>query len=433
MPVSRAFPLMSVLPRHTVLPTAILLLLAGGAAAQEPTPESQSLREQPRAFGEVRVGLFFVKPTLLIGNVGVDTNVRNDRTQPVQDFVSGLQPGIQFGFKSAQTSVVADTRANLVYFRRTRDDRSVNPAGTVSVERRFGRSLAVYSTSGLGWSTDRTLEVDARLLTRSKSATAGVRLGARKLRADINASYDETLYDESAHYLGIRLSETLNRITKTAGVRLSHYLTPYTALTLDTRIAADRFPGGRVRDTDAGQVLAGIETSPRALIAGSAQIGYRLARPLNDRTPAFSGPVGRVGLSTTWRDMLSLGVGAERDFEYSYHPDRFYFVYDLYEASVRQALWRRFDVGARASYTTMRHRAFVAPDAVDPAFREYLIETGGSVGLRVTRGSRIGVFVQQWERRSGGRPYKSQRVGLELTLGKLTATERGVTVHGLGR
>jgi hypothetical protein len=58
---------------------------------------------------------------------------------------------------------------------------------------------------------------------------------------------------------------------------------------------------------------------------------------------------------------------------------------------------------------------------------------GGSTGVRLSRGTRFGVYVSQWERRAGEHSYKTLRSGFEVTLGKAQVNERGVYMYGPGR
>ena len=70
---------------------------------------------------------------------------------------------------------------------------------------------------------------------------------------------------------------------------------------------------------------------------------------------------------------MTVGVGAQRDVETSFYSDRPYFLYTLYEGSVRQALFHHFDIGGSLQYTTIEYQQFL---------------TGGSDASRARSGRR---------------------------------------------
>ena len=114
--------------------------------------------------------------------------------------------------------------------------------------------------------------------------------------------------------------------------------------------------------------------------------------PARDIRSAFT---PRVGLSYRLRDVLSAGVGMQRDVERSFYADRSHYLYTLYEASVRQALFHHFDVGASFQYTFLDYRQFLLsgqPLVELPTEEVRMTSVNG--GMPITRGFRAG-----WPRR----------------------------------
>ena len=116
--------------------------------------------------------------------------------------------------------------------------------------------------------------------------------------------------------------------------------------------------------------MPGFEFKPRALVNGSAFVGFRKFTP-KDATafPEFTGLVANLGLSYTLLGATTFGVSYARDVNYSFEPLQPYFLSDSVGASVRQALGRRFDVqvsAGRAVYSYRDLRAGPPPAGAPP-------------------------------------------------------------------
>jgi hypothetical protein len=197
---------------------------------------------------------------------------------------------------------------------------------------------------------------------------------------------------------------------------------------------ATRFEFATDRDTNSYAGSVGLQFHPRAMISGTAGLGYRVLNPLSERNPSFSGFTPRAGLTYTLRDLLTVGVGAQRDVETSFYADRPYFLYTLYEGSVRQVLFNHFDIGGSLQYTTIEYQQFLTGGVPLPALDPDIVRMATlSLGMPIARKFRIGWYVQRWERMSAERPYHTTRAGLEMSVGKFNMSPRGVFLSGPGR
>jgi hypothetical protein len=413
------------------LAAATLALTPVCAAAQTSEREAAPIRG---ALTELRAGTFSLAPTFELVNVGIDTNIFNDDGPPVSDVTMTLQPGVDVGIRSRGFTLVTRAAAGYAMYARHPEERALNPRGDVTVERRLGSRFAISADGAMASSKARGgFEVESRPRTSMWSGGVRARVSGRRLRFDGHAGATDIRYDREALFRGVQLSRTLDRWTRSAGAGAEYRLSPYTGLTLTSDVVADRFPNAAERNTDSAHIMAGVNLDPRAVLAGSAALGYRLMKPL--REARFDALIAEGGLSFTWRDRLGVSGGAKRNLDYSYRPDQFVFSYDLYELAARQAIWRGLDLGARTSWTqvTYRRSGIPALASAQPGNREYLTEMGVSTGVRLRRGRRVGVYVSQWERRAGEHSYKTLRSGFEVTFGKAVVNERGVYMYGPGR
>jgi hypothetical protein len=391
----------------------------------------------PDPFGHVRVGVVSFTPTVRLTNIGFDTNVfdlTGTQRQPA-DFTATVEPGVETRVATPRLDARVSSTMSLVYYRKYASERAVNPRVDATVEQRMSSRLSLYGKGAFGYSKGRAgYEIDSRQRSLSHSAVAGARIGNRKLEVDLHGSYAGAAYDPDALFMNVNLSETMNQTSRGVGGGLKFRLSPYTSVTTLLDATATRFEFSADRDTNSYAGSVGLEFHPRAVLAGTATVGYRVLTPLSARTPNFSGFTPRAGLTYTLRDVLSIGVGAQRDVEHSFYSDRPYFLYTLYEASIRQALFHHLDIGASVQHTTLEYQPFVIRGLLLPPLPTDVVRmVTASLGIPIVRKFRVGWYVQRWERLSIDRPYETTRVGLEISVGQVSMSPRGVFLSGPGR
>jgi hypothetical protein len=414
---------------------AALLVHAGAAAAQDVAPPA--IGSEPHPLGQLRLGTLSLAPTFKISNLGFDTNVFDlsgvERQPP--DFTATVEPGAEIRVTTNRLAIRTLTRASFVYYQKYKTEQAFNPSVDVQVENRLSSRLALYAKGTYGFSKERTgFEIDSRQRVLTEWTSAGLRIGEqRKLQLDLHGAYSTVAYDRSAMFLDVNLAQNLDHSTTSAGANLGYALSPYTTLTLVAEEVVDRFTFSPDRDLHSFAVFTGVRFNPHAVISGEASVGYRRVDPQSPRTPSFSGVTPRAGLTYRLRDIFSVGVGAERGVENSFQVDRPYFVYMLYEGSVRQVLFHHLDIGGSLQYTTLAYRTFldVAPSSVPSP--DILRMGSVNLGVPITRRIRFGVYVQRWERLSAERPYSTNRSGIEMTVGRASLTSRGVFLAGPAR
>ena len=169
--------------------------------------------------------------------------------------------------------------------------------------------------------------------------------------------------------------------------------------------------------------MPGVEFKPRALIKGSAYVGYRRFTPsVAGVLPEFSGLVAQLGLSYTLLGSTTFGVSYARDLTYSYDEVQPFFINNWVGASVRRALGRRFDVLVSADRHLYAYQDLLVQPVVDLALAPRTDTTwnyAGSIGYRIGKG-RVGFGVSYWERESTTRnlrDYDNLRFGTTVTYG----------------
>ncbi len=404
------------------------LALSTGVSAQDRT-------DHPR--GTVRFGAATITPSIHLTSIGIDTNVFNlsGTERRPGDFTATVEPQVEALVKTTRLMLRVTSLADFVYYRKYASERSINPRTNVTIERRLSSHLSLYGQGDVGFSKTRTgLEIDARARQLGGSGMGGVRLRGRKLEVDLSGGYSQTRFASNARFMDVRLADTLDRTSKGLSAIVRYRATPYTAFTIGGEQTATRFRFSSVRDIDSTRVSAGVQFSPRAMVSGDAGFGYTVARPRDPVMPRFSGFTPRVGLSYRLLDTTTFAASAQRDLEFSFQPERPYYVYVTYEGSVRQAVAHVFDVGGAVQYSILSYRSFTGPDAIrTDAGDDRLRSVMGLLGFPVTKRVRVELYGGTWKRLSADRPYRTVRSGVQVTVGKVILGERGIFVNGLGR
>jgi hypothetical protein len=381
-----------------------------------------------RTTGDVRrearghLGPFYVTPTVLLKEIGVDGNVFNEAGEQKSDFTITLSPKLDVWVPMASRALLQTTVApDLVWYARYDTERSVNPHVKARGEVYLTR-VVLFGESGYLHTRQRpNYEVDARSRRVEDSARAGIEVALSPTTTVELAGRQVALrHDSDAVFDGTSLARALNRDTRGLQLTARHRLTPLTTLAMRYDVRQDRFVLQPTRDSDSYQAMPGIEFAPQALLKGTAYIGYRRFTPsVAELLPAFSGVVGEVGLAYTLRGSTTLGTSYRRDLAYSYSELQPFFVDNAIGVTVRRALGRRFDMllsGDRHEY----HYQNALTAGADAGRRRDLTHAYAmSLGYRIGHEGRLGFGVSYAERESTERRrrYTNLRVGSSFSYG----------------
>jgi hypothetical protein len=412
---------------------ALLVAAAAPLAAQEaprPTPT-------PDPFGQLNLGAVSFTPTLQLRNIGFDSNVLDlSGTEAVEsDFTATVEPGVETRFATPRLDLRVASTVAMTYYQDHASERAVSPNFAATLDHRLSGALSLYGKGNLGFIKERTgFEIDTRPRRLARGATAGARIGQRKIELDLHTTFGGVSFDPDALFQTVSMAETMNHHFAGGGAGVKYRLSPYTALTALLDATATRFEFSPLRDTNSYSGVVGVEFHPRAMISGTAGLGYRVLSPESNSTPAFSGFTPRAGLTYTLHDSLTISGGVQRDVEYSVYNDRPYFLYTLYEGSVRKMLFHRFDIGGSVQHTTLDYQPFISEGGDFAALSPEVVRMAtASLGVPILRKFRVGWYVQRWDRVSGERPYQTVRMGFEFSVGKASVSPRGVFLSGPGR
>jgi hypothetical protein len=392
------------------------------ASAQSVGPERV---DEVRRESSGHVGPLYFTPQLHLKELGVDSNVFNAAGDQKSDFTFTVRPAADAYIPVARRALFQVRAAtDLVWYATYATERSIDPQFLGRSEVYIRRVTLFAEGEYINTRERLNYEVDARARHVENNGTAGVAVRLTpKFSVEVAGRMDEMRFDADEDFDGVRLQRQLDRKTTGYSVSTHHRLTPLTTIVVRYEGIEDKFRFAPLRDSRSVRVMPGVEFKPRALIKGSAYIGYRRFTPsASQALPEFSGLVGQLGLSYTLLGSTTFGVSFARDLTYSYDEVRPFFVNTWVGASVRRAVGRRFDVLVSADRYLYAYRDLLSQPVIDLVRTPRTDTTwnyAAGIGYRVGNG-RIGFGVSYWERESTTRllrDYDNLRFGTTVTYG----------------
>jgi hypothetical protein len=368
----------------------------------------------------VRIGSLWIRPTLALTNVGVDTNVFNvaDAAHPQSDFTITAAPQVELWLRAGRTWLSGGVREDLVWYRKFANQRSINSINSVGWLVPLTRMTFTAGTSWVNARDRPGFEIDTRVQRSEHDYNGAAELRAlSKTLIGVRADRRTVNFDQAEVFLGSNLHDQLNRVQTTGAVTARHELTPLTSVTLDVSKQQDRFDFNPLRDSDSTQVTAGLKFTPDALISGSAQFGYRRFKPLAADVPGYKGGTVSVNLGYVLLGTTKMGVQVARDVQYSFDVDRPYFLLSALSGTIAQQLFGPVDVEGRMGRQRLAYRM---RDGVTTGLLDLVDHTrtyGGGVGYHLGVDLRLAFNVEHQSRVSGvdGRSYGALRYGTAAT------------------
>jgi hypothetical protein len=374
----------------------------------------------PGAEARFHFGPLALQPRFKLTNVGMDTNVLNSSTNPLQDFTATFVPEVDHALPFGRARLTGRTTVSFVYFQTLEDQRSIDLS---QVERLTVQLAHVTPRADVAYiNSDQrpNAEIDARV--HRTQTTWGGGLSARlapKVGIDVSGSQAQYAFAD-VNYQGVSLATVLDRTTSVVGGRVSVELTPLTTFVVQGSTGQDRFPTAAERNSDHTDLAAGFNMKRSALLSGTANVGVKWFRPHDPTLQNFTGVTADVGLTYLFRDRTQLAGKVGRGTDYSFEVNQPYYITTGVGFSVTQVIVGRVDMVARVSRTLFDYQSFTPADgSAVSARRDRLSSFGWGTGYRTSSGMRIGIDLSYDRRRSpvADRQYEGFRLGGSFIYG----------------
>jgi hypothetical protein len=397
------------LARRVAAGIVLGLLGAGVPAAAQSSPELPET-------SPFRTGPVSFYPSVLLQDVGLDSNVYNSWTNPQEDFTFTISPRLQAGVTSGSVRVVTTGSAGFAYYQTFKDQQAVNGATSIKFERLSGRLRPFGGADLLRARERRGEDMDVRVRSTRNAANAGADVQLSPVTAlTAWVRRDQVKYDDTEQFLGVSLAEQLNSTSQLVAGGAKFAVTPLTTITVAAEYQRDRFQSSPVRDSNSVRVASTVDFDAAAIVTGRASLGFRRFMPLDTRLPASRSLVGSASLSHTLMQVTRFDVTADRDIDYSFDPIQPFFVRNEVRLTVSQRIAGPFEAIGITGRRRVRYEVLEGA-AVEPR-RESTNTFGGGVAVRVGEDMRFMLTYDRATRRAtgSGREYERRRV-----LGSIT-------------
>lgn len=372
---------------------------------------------EARDAARIRLGPFYLTPSISLENIGYDTNVFLDpeTREPQSDFVVTITPALRAALPIASRALVTfDLAPRGEYYRRLSNARSFAPQGAVLGEV-FSPRFDLIGEGSLHSGRRRpSFEIEQRVDFTNTMVAGGLRYRPRsRLDFELTAfrtstSFQDELFEE------VNLDESLTR--QNLGLRLTatRRLTSKTSASISVERSSSEFAVSSEKNGTTLVVSPGLSFTANALIAGQFNIGWLKFTPEKEALPEFAGVVADVDLSYTLRQATRFAVRWRRDLNYSFEPLQPYYLLRGLGASVRRQVVGRVDLILAFDQFESSYRSLLEMEA--PAARVDISQTySGDLGMRLNRQSRVGFRVATVTRESNQRADRNYR-GIQMGL-----------------
>jgi hypothetical protein len=393
-----------------------------------------SIAEPPRSMGQVRFGSAVFTPSVGITHIGVDRNVFNEAGERKSDFTFTLGPQWALFYGSDRLRVRVTAGVGYVYYAKYQRERGVNPGGRLEGMYQLGRRVTLFTDDRFSFVKDRpNAEVDARTRRQEQDLSGGVRVGlSPRIGVQLDVHELRTKYGDT-DYMGIRLDETLDRVSRRSALTLTYRLTPYTSVFSGVSLAEERVPNAGDRDGTTRGAFAGLRFDKRAKVSGEAELGYSDFDAKSLATNDHHGMTFGVRLSSALADSLQLSFDGRQDLQFSYSRIYPYYIDQRYRVALTQRLGRRLDVSGGTQQESLRYGGRASSTSGSRPGTDRLEDYSGGPGFTV-RGMRFGVYAGYSHRRvaSGvNQGYEGIRYGVQMSVPRLSVSDNGVFVNSI--
>jgi hypothetical protein len=372
----------------------LTLALASPALAQEETP-------RPPAGAELHLGPVTLRPRLDIREMGFDSNVFNEATDPKEDFTANFTPRLDVLAEPVWARIRYATYANFVYFQDFSDERSINVGNEGRFELLLNRFRPFVACMVANTRERLNAEVDARAERRDWRLEAGT-LVALTSRTSLLATvrHGSLAFDEDEFFNGVPLAATMNNDFDAFESGLRFALTPLTTFQVTGLYQRDRFDTAAGRDSTTWRIVPTFEFAPDALISGRLTVGFTSFEPENASIEAYRG-LTTSGTLVWSVDTTKLEGRLERDVHYSYEVLQPYYLTTGGQITLTQIIAGPLDVQLSAGRQRLEYRnneAALDPSVVERA--DTLVIWSAGLGYRLGDTARIGISYEDASRDS---------------------------------
>jgi hypothetical protein len=394
------------------LAVAALVVMLPAVVSAQAYPASPDPAENAR----LQMGPVSIRPTLILRDVGVDSNVFNGSGNGQEDFSFTAGAKVDVGMRLYRMLATYSSTYEYMYFQKFKSERGANRGSSGRIDFLLGRMRPWVEGSIVDSHERPNAEIDVRPHRREMGYGAGAGL-VLFTRTTMTGSYRRftSTYADDEFFAGALLADALNRESESIQAGLDFELTPLTSLGVNVNRTDDHFTRSPERDAETRRYGVTLSFEPGALVSGRAQIGYRQFRPQSASIPEKDGMAAAVALAATFRDRTRAVVSFDHDIRYSFADLTPYYLSTAARATLTERLAGPIDLQVIGGIEHLHYEP--RADAANAARSDRLHTIGGGVGYRLGENSRLGLNIDHTKRSS---PVEQRRYTRRRIFGSLT-------------
>ena len=355
-----------------------------------------------------KIGPLRFVPTLQFSNIGFDSNVYYQRTNPVSDYTAtiSLRAEVYFVFRNWLIFSFTEN-PSYIYFLKQESERYLNNSYSLNLRVLAFSRIAVSGLNDLAREKKRwTGESEANIIQQINRANARISYEtARNTSLGFIGGIRKISYEDLDYPGGIGpISTSLNREEKAAAGEF--YYRVFSDSTYFARLgyseSSFEYPQASFRDSYSYEFMTGLQFPLLGRARGLISLGYRTVTPRRKEYRSFSGLVGDTSLSFRF-GRFNYRLNYSRDVSFSARGENIYYVLNRYGAGVSIYLNRftRLDYNFGRSenrYPNPTQVILPGGDVSEVKLKDTINLHTGAIVFRIIKNTGIGLRLDYWHR-----------------------------------
>jgi hypothetical protein len=398
----------------------ILLLATGGRTGLAETWKGKDLRWQMEQ-ARWKFGPLWIRPVIVLTNVGYDTNVYGTSYNQVKDYTLTAGPGFTVYLPLKKKVVFKFYESpQYVYFFETRRERTWN--NYLNGEVNFALNK-IFITAGMGYSQARerwNTEIDIRPRRKEASLQASA-LWQMTKKSSFAVGFRRARYEyENLYYEWFNVRDQLNREENCVNGTAYYQLSSRTRFFVDGEYGFFNFMNpSNFRDSKSYGLYGGFEFSPFGKVRGRVKLGYKFFDSIAPNRKDYKGLVGDTNVSVRLLRVLSVRGSYRRDVQFSLWYDNTYFLENRAGGGASLYFLKKFRLDYDYGLGRNIYPGGQSPSGDSPSLKRRDDYTIHSMGLyfRLKKNIGLGLIASRWRRDSNLEWEDDTRdfLGLNLT------------------
>lgn len=366
-------------------------------------PLTTTLTDVEPQSGVLSLGRVKLAPGVVVREIGWDSNVFDETTDPKEDYVASIAPDVSAFTRLRFMQLSAYGGLDFNYYKDYADQRSAGHAVRGRIDFLLSRLRPFIGAGRTSLRTRPNGEIDVRADRREEEVSGGLAFELSPHAVVYGSAFRFRTAFEDAVEEGVDLQTALNRNTYEYSAGLKTDLTPLTSVTVSGAYREEKFDLDRLRDGTTRSANATLRIGSEAVVTGFITVGYRDFQPVDPAVEPFRGVAGSASIVYPIREVGRLSFVASRGTEYSFDAAEAYYLENSFTLSYTHRLFGAVDAQARGgkSFFDYGYRAGLA------AHQDSLDIAGASVGYNLRNRTRISLNYEFSRRRSAELPERN--------------------------